>query len=143
MIKAIDNFDLKHNVKFSTYAVPMILGEVRRHFRDHQSIRVSRSMKDLAYQIMKTREKLMNDRHVEPTLKEVIEALGVKLVDVVFALDAIQEPMSLFDPIYDDGSDPVFLMDQVTGDKEPESDWVMNLALKQSLDGLNKREFSF
>lgn len=121
----------------------MILGEVRRHFRDHQPIRVSRSMKDLAYQIMKTREKLMNDRHVEPTLKEVIEALGVKLVDVVFALDAIQEPMSLFDPIYDDGSDPVFLMDQVTGDKEPESDWVMNLALKQSLDGLNKREFSF
>ncbi|GEM03508.1 RNA polymerase sigma-G factor [Halolactibacillus miurensis] len=141
LIKAIDNFDLKHNVKFSTYAVPMILGEVRRHFRDHQPIRVSRSIKDLAYQIMKTREKLMNERHVEPTLKEVSEVLGVKLVDVVFALDAIQEPMSLFDPIYDDGSDPVLLMDQVTSDKEPETDWVMNLALKQSLDGLNKREF--
>lgn len=141
LIKAIDNFDLKHNVKFSTYAVPMILGEVRRHFRDHQPIRVSRSIKDLAYQIMKTREQLINEHHVEPTLKQVSQVLGVKLVDVVFALDAIQEPMSLFDPIYDDGSDPVFLMDQVTDEKEPEKDWLTTLLLRQSLNGLNKREF--
>lgn len=140
LIKAIDNFDLKHNVKFSTYAVPMILGEIRRHFRDYQPIRVSRSIKDLAYQIMKTREALMNEEHEEPMLKRISETLGVKLVDVVFALDAIQEPMSLFDPVYDDGSDPVLLMDQVTNEKTPDHEWLTQLELSQSLNQLQQRE---
>ena len=107
MTKAIDNFDLSQNVKFSTYAVPMIIGEIRRYLRDNNPIRVSRSLRDIAYRALQVRDKLMSENSKEPTIEEIAKILDVPKEEVVFAMDAIQEPISLFEPIYHDGGDPV------------------------------------
>ena len=117
LMKAIDNFDLSQNVKFSTYAVPMIIGEIRRYLRDNNPIRVSRSLRDIAYKALQVRDQLTNRHSREPTIYEISEALNVPKEDVVFALDAIQDPVSLFEPVYQDGGDPIFVMDQLSDDK--------------------------
>ena len=117
LMKAIDNFDLSQNVKFSTYAVPMIIGEIRRYLRDNNPIRVSRSLRDIAYKALQVRDQLTNQKSREPTIYEIAEALNIPKEDVVFALDAIQDPVSLFEPIYHDGGDPIYVMDQISDDK--------------------------
>ena len=132
LIKAIDNFDLSHNVRFSTYAVPMIIGEIRRYLRDNNPIRVSRSLRDIAYQALQAREKLISKNSKEPTIYEIAEELNIPKEEVVFALEAIQEPISLFEPIFHDGGDAIFVVDQVKDDKE--------IALKEALNKLNLRE---
>ena len=118
LIKAIDNFDLSQNVKFSTYAVPMIIGEIRRYLRDNNPIRVSRSLRDMAYKALQVRDSLVNRHSREPTITEIARELKIPREEIVFALDAIQEPVSLFEPIYHDGGDPIFVMDQI-GDEKP------------------------
>ena len=140
LMKSIDNFDLSHNVKFSTYAVPMIIGEIRRYLRDNNSIRVSRSLQDIAYKAMQVREKLINKSSKEPTAKEIAEEMGVPQSEIVFALDAIQDPVSLHEPIYNDGGDPIFVMDQISDEKEKDSAWIDKLSLKEGMHQLNERE---
>jgi RNA polymerase sporulation-specific sigma factor len=140
LIKAIDNFDESHNVKFSTYAVPMIIGEVRRYLRDNNSIRVSRSVRDTAYKAIYTREKMMKQRSIEPTVNEVADEIGATAEDVAFALDAIQSPVSLYDPVYDQGGDTLYIMDQVKDKNNSEEKWVENIALKEALRSLQMRE---
>jgi RNA polymerase sporulation-specific sigma factor len=117
LIKAIDNFDLSQNVRFSTYAVPMIIGEIRRYLRDNNAVRVSRSLRDIAYKALQVREKLVSDNSAEPSVAQIAEQLNLPREEVVFALDAIQEPVSLFEPIYNDGGDPILVMDQISDDK--------------------------
>src|SRR3974377_588232 len=117
LMKAIDNFDLAQNVKFSTYAVPMIIGEIRRYLRDNNPLRVSRSLRDIAYKALQVRDALISKNSKEPTVAEIGEELKVPPEEVVFALDAIQEPISLFEPIYHDGGDPIFVMDQISDDR--------------------------
>src|SRR6056297_92399 len=133
LMKAIDNFDLSHNVKFSTYAVPMIIGEIRRYLRDNNPIRVSRSLRDTAYKALQMKESLVNKTSKEPTSKEIAEELGIPQSDIVFALDAIQDPVSLFEPIYNDGGDPIFVMDQISDDKDKDGTWVDKLSLKEGM----------
>src|SRR5690554_5045439 len=128
LIKAIDNFDLSQNVKFSTYAVPMIIGEIRRYLRDNNPIRVSRSLRDIAYKSLQVRDQLVNERSREPTVTEIAAKLDLPREDVIFALDAIQEPISLFEPIYHDGGDPIFVMDQIGDDKHPDNSWLEGIA---------------
>jgi RNA polymerase sporulation-specific sigma factor len=140
LMKAIDNFDLGQNVKFSTYAVPMIIGEIRRYLRDNNPIRVSRSLRDIAYKALHVRDSLTNQNNREPTIMEIAEVLNVPKEDVVFALDAIQDPVSLFEPIYHDGGDPIYVMDQISDDKQAEVDWVEEIALKEAMVRLNMRE---
>ncbi|WP_339062337.1 RNA polymerase sporulation sigma factor SigG [Tepidibacillus marianensis] len=140
LMKAIDNFDLSQNVKFSTYAVPMIIGEIRRYLRDNNPIRVSRSLRDIAYKALQIRDSLTNQKAGEPTIHEISVALNVPREDVVFALDAIQDPVSLFEPIYHDGGDPIYVMDQISDDKNKDVQWLEEIALKQALDHLNDRE---
>lgn len=140
LIKAIDNFDLKQNVRFSTYAVPMIIGEIRRYIRDNNSIRVSRSLRDTAYQALKIRENLAYELGREPTIDEIAQKLELPKEDVVFAMDSIQEPMSLFEPIYNDGGDPIYLMDQVGDQKNTDYRWLENILLQQAIKHLNQRE---
>ncbi|ASK63576.1 RNA polymerase sporulation sigma factor SigG [Virgibacillus phasianinus] len=140
LMKSIDNFDLGHNVKFSTYAVPMIIGEIRRYLRDNNPIRVSRSLRDIAYKALQVRESLVNKTSKEPTSKEIAEELGIPQADIVFALDAIQDPVSLFEPIYNDGGDPIFVMDQLSDDSDKDSTWVDKLSLKEGMHQLNERE---
>lgn len=140
LIKAINNFDTTLNVRFSTYAVPMIIGEIRRFLRDNNSVRVSRSIRDTAYQIMLTREKLTKQNRVEPSLEEISKDLGLKVKEVAFALDSISEPVSLFEPVYNDGNDTVRVMDQIGDSKNNQDEWVENLALKDALKKLGKRE---
>ncbi|MTI95024.1 MAG: RNA polymerase sporulation sigma factor SigG [Firmicutes bacterium] len=142
LMKAIDNFDLSQNVKFSTYAVPMIIGEIRRYLRDNNPIRVSRSLRDVAYKALQVRDELVNKNAREPTVAEIAEALQVKREEVVFALDAIQEPVSLFEPIYHDGGDPIFVMDQIGDAKQSDKIWLEEIALKEALHRLNVREKS-
>jgi RNA polymerase sporulation-specific sigma factor len=117
LMKAIDNFDLSQNVKFSTYAVPMIVGEIRRYLRDNNPIRVSRSLRDIAYKALQVRDSLTNQNLREPSIVEISQAMDVPKEDVVFALDAIQDPVSLFEPIYHDGGDPIYVMDQLSDEK--------------------------
>src|SRR5690606_16383085 len=117
LIKAIDNFDLSQNVKFSTYAVPMIIGEIRRYLRDNNPIRVSRSLRDVAYKALQVRDSLTSRYNAEPTLSQIAEEMGLSREEVVYALDAIQEPISLFEPIYHDGGDPIFVMDQISDER--------------------------
>ena len=131
LMKSIDNFDLSQNVKFSTYAVPMIIGEIRRYLRDNNPIRVSRSLRDIAYKALQVRDQLTNQYSREPTVQEIAEILDVPKEEVVFALDAIQDPVSLFEPIYHDGGDPIFVMDQISDDKQKDYQWVEELALKR------------
>jgi len=140
LMKSIDNFDLSQNVKFSTYAVPMIIGEIRRYLRDNNPIRVSRSLRDIAYKALQVRDSLTNKHSREPTVKEISEVLDVPKEDIVFALDAIQDPVSLFEPIYHDGGDPIFVMDQISDDKNKDIQWVEEIALKEAMRRLNDRE---
>lgn len=140
LMKAIDNFDLGQNVKFSTYAVPMIIGEIRRYLRDNNPIRVSRSLRDIAYKALQVRDQLTNKNLREPSINEISEAMEVPKEDVVFALDAIQDPVSLFEPIYHDGGDPIYVMDQISDEKNQDSQWVEEIAIAEALQKLNERE---
>ncbi|MFF3021546.1 RNA polymerase sporulation sigma factor SigG [Gottfriedia sp. NPDC057948] len=140
LMKSIDNFDLSQNVKFSTYAVPMIIGEIRRYLRDNNPIRVSRSLRDIAYKALQVRERLLAENSKEPTPVQIAEVLGVTHEEIVFALDAIQDPVSLFEPIYNDGGDPIFVMDQLSDDKNKDEQWVEELALREGMKRLNDRE---
>lgn len=140
LIKAIDNFDLKHNVRFSTYAVPMIIGEIRRYLRDNNSIRVSRSLRDIAYRALQARDQLVHQNSKEPTITEIADMLELSKEEVVFALEAIQEPMSLFEPIYHDSGDAIYVVDQVKDDKEADDLWVRDISLKEAITRLNNRE---
>lgn len=140
LIKAIDNFDLEQNVKFSTYAVPMIIGEIRRYLRDNNPIRVSRSLRDIAYKALQVRDSLVSRYAREPSVGEIAQELKIPREEVVFALDAIQEPISLFEPVYHDGGDPIFVMDQVKDDKEQDTNWLEDLAVREAMNKLSQRE---
>ncbi len=140
LMKALDNFDVSQNVRFSTYAVPMIIGEIRRYLRDNNTIRVSRSLRDTAYKALQARDRLAAGSGKEPTLTEIASALSLPREDVVFALEAIQDPVSLFEPLYNDGGDAVFVMDQVKDDKEADTLWLEGIALKEALGRLGDRE---
>lgn len=140
LIKAIDNFDITQNVRFSTYAVPMILGEVRRYLRDNNSIRVSRSLRDTAYKAIYAKENLMKKNLKEPTLMEIANEIGVSKEDITYALDAIQSPVSLYEPVYSDGGDPLFVMDQISDKKNLEENWVEDISLNEAMRRLPERE---
>ena len=140
LIKAIDNFNVDLDVKFSTYGVPMIVGEIRRYLRDNSALRVSRSMRDTAYKVLQAKEKYMSEHQKEPTVEEIAKILGIKREDVVFALDAIVDPVSLFDPVYSDGGDTICVMDQVKDDKNTDESWLENIALKDAIRKLTDRE---
>ena len=140
LIKAIDNFDTTLQVKFSTYAVPMIMGEIRRFLRDNSSIRVSRSIKDTAYKAIYTKESMTKKSLREPTIAEVAKEIGVTKEEIVYALDAIQNPMSLYDPVYSDGEDTLYVMDQISDKKNKEENWVEHLSLSEAMKQLNSRE---
>ena len=140
LIKAIDNFDITQPVKFSTYGVPMIIGEIRRYLRDNSAIRVSRSLRDTAYRVMQAREKLMAQSQREPTVEQLAKELDIPREEVVFALDAISEPVSLFEPIYSDSGDQVCVMDQVKDSKNTDEQWLEQIALKDAIDRLGERE---
>lgn len=140
LMKSIDNFDLGHNVRFSTYAVPMIIGEIRRYLRDNNPIRVSRSLRDLAYKALQTREKLISKTSREPTAMEISREMDIPHEDIIFALDAIQDPVSLNEPIYNDGGEPIYVMDQISDDKVKEEEWDDKLSLKEGMHLLDERE---
>ncbi|MGQ9557424.1 MAG: RNA polymerase sporulation sigma factor SigG [Desulfurispora sp.] len=140
LMKAIDNFDLSQNVKFSTYAVPMIIGEIRRYLRDNNPIRVSRSLRDVAYKALQVRDALVNKYAREPSINEIAGELKLPREEVVFALDAIQEPVSLFEPIYHDGGDPIFVMDQISDEKNHDASWLEGIAIREALSRLGERE---
>ena len=140
LIKSIDNFDLSQNVQFSTYAVPMIIGEIRRYLRDNNAIRVSRSLKDIAYRALQVKEKLTTKNNKEPTIEEISKELGISKEEVVFALDAIQDPVSLFEPVYHDDGDAIFIMDQVGDSKNLDENWISDLTIKDAIERLNDRE---
>lgn len=140
LMKAIDNFDLGQNVRFSTYAVPMIIGEIRRYLRDNNPIRVSRSLRDIAYKALQVRDQLVHRFSKEPTLSEIAAELGMPREEVVYALDAIQEPLSLFEPVYHDDGDPIYVMDQVSDEKNQDQNWLESLAIREALGKLNRRE---
>lgn len=139
LIKAIDNFNLDLDVRFSTYAVPMCIGEIRRYLRDDNPIRVSRSMRDVAYKAMQVKERLTNEKGTEPTVDEIAKELGMKTCDVVIALEAIVEPVSLYEPVYNDGGDTIYVMDQV-GDNNSDTDWIDEIMIKDELKSLDERE---
>ena len=139
LIKAIDNFNLDLDVKFSTYAVPMCIGEIRRFLRDDNPVRVSRSMRDTAYKAMQIKEKLINENQKEPTVEEIAKELGMKKSDVVLALEAIVEPVSLYEPVYSDGGDTIYVMDQV-GDSNCDTDWIDEIMIKDEINNLDSRE---
>lgn len=140
LIKAIDNFDLAQNVRFSTYAVPMIIGEIRRYLRDNNPVRVSRSLRDIAYKALQVRERLVAEKSREPSMQEIAEQLSLPHEEVVFALDAIQEPVSLFEPIYNDGGDPILVMDQISDEKSTDDLWLEEISIKEALKRLGERE---
>lgn len=140
LMKSIDNFDPNLGVKFSTYAVPMIIGEVRRYLRDNSSYRIPRSLRDIAYKAIHAKEELSRKLLHEPTLEEISAACGLSKEDIVYALDAIQTPLSLFDPIYTDGGDTLYVMDQIADKKNKEEKWVEDLALSNALAKLNERD---
>lgn len=141
LIKAIDNFDCSLNVKFSTYAVPMIIGEIRRYLRDSNSIRVSRSLKDTAYKAIYAKENLTRKNAQEPTISEIAAEIGIAKEDIVYALDAIQSPMSLYEPIYTDGGDTLYVMDQISDKKNKEELWIEHISLSEAMKKLSKREY--
>ena len=142
LMKAIDNFDRTLDVKFSTYAVPMILGEVRRYLRDNNSIRVSRSLRDTAYKAIYAREQLLKTMDRDPTIEEISKEINLPEEDIIYALDAIATPVSLFEPVYQDGNDALFLMDQVCDKKSREESWVEHLALQDAMNQLTSREYN-
>ena len=140
LMKAIDNFDLSQNVKFSTYAVPMIIGEIRRYLRDNNSIRVSRSLRDIAYKALLVRDKLVKENNKEPNISQIAKELNIPREDVVFALDAIQDPVSLFEPIYHDGGDAIYVMDQISDSKNTDENWLENICINEAMKKLSDRE---
>ena len=140
LIKAIDNFDMNQQVKFSTYAVPMIIGEIRRYLRDNNAIRVSRSMRDTAYKALNAKERLMAQSQSEPTVEQIAAEVGVSREEIVVALEAIVEPVSLFEPIYNDSGDTLYVMDQVCDKCDTDSSWVEEISLKQAIRALSDRE---
>ena len=140
LIKAIDNFDLSQNVQFSTYAVPMIIGEVKRYLRDNNSIRVSRSVRDLAYKVIQYKEKYIKENGKEPKIEEVAKELDVTKEDVAFSLDAIQDPVSLQEPIYNDGAESIYIMDQVKDSKNTDELWAEKITIKGAMEKLNEKE---
>ena len=140
LIKAIDNFDTTLQVKFSTYAVPMIIGEIRRYMRDNNSIRVSRSLRDTAYKAIYAKENYMKKNQKEPTVQEIAEEIGISKEDIVFALDAIQVPMSLQEPVYNDGGDALYVMDQLSDQTNKEEQWIEDLSLEEAMKHLGERE---
>lgn len=139
LIKAIDNFSLDFGVKFSTYAVPMILGELKRFLRDGSQIRVSRSLRDIAYKAMKAKEKLIGEMNREPTIEEIAKEVGVKREEVVIALEAISEPISLYEPVFSDSGDTIYVLDQI-GDNNDDTNWLNEIALKEAITNLGDRE---
>lgn len=139
LIKAIDNFDINQNVRFSTYAVPMIIGEIRRFLRDNSMVRVSRSIKDMAYHAMKAKETLQAEKSEEPTVSEIAEYLNADRLDVVIALESITAPMSLYEPVFSDNGDSLYVLDQI-GDRNEEGNWLDEISLKEILKSLNERE---
>ena len=140
LIKALDKFDTRHDVKFSTYAVPMIIGELRRYLRDNNSIRVSRSLRDTAYKALSARERLTAVNQKEPSIMEIANELSMSREDVVLALDSIQEPMSLFEPVFHDEGDAIYVMDQVKDTKNTDTRWIENLSLSEAMNKLTERE---
>ena len=140
LMKAIDNFDLTIGVRFSTYAVPMIIGEIRRYLRDNNPIRVSRSLRDTAYKALKARDNLVYKNGRDPTVGEIAREMEAREEDVVFALEAIQDPISLYDPVFQDGGDAIYVLDQVKDDRVSENDWVRTLSIKQAIAQLGQRE---
>lgn len=140
LIKAIDNFNTELNVQFSTYAVPMIIGEIRRYLRDNNSVRVSRSLRDIAYKALCVRERLINTTNREPTIEEIAKEIDIPPEDVTTALDAIQEPISLFEPVYHDGGDAVYVMDQVSDKKNIDEVWIEKISLREAMKKLSDRE---
>ena len=140
LLKAIDNFDISQNVRFSTYGVPMIIGEIRRYLRDNSAIRVSRSMRDTAYRVLQAREKLQREQQREPTVEQIARELDIPREEVVFAMDAVCDPVSLFEPIYSDSGDAVCVMDQVRDCRNTDEDWLEQIALKEAMSCLSARE---
>ena len=140
LIKAIDNFDTTLNVKFSTYAVPMIIGEIRRYLRDNNSIRVSRSLRDIAYKAIYAKERIVKEELKEPTIDEIAREIGIEKEMIVYALDAIQNPVSLFEPVYTEGGDALYVMDQISDKKNREDHWVEELSLREAMNRLGERE---
>lgn len=140
LIKAINNFNTDLDVKFSTYAVPMIIGEIRRYMRDNNSIRVSRSLRDTAYKAIYAKENYIKQHLKEPTVQEIAEEIGISKEDIVFALDAIQAPMSLQEPVYNDGGDALYVMDQISDKKNKEEKWIEDLSLEAAMEHLGERE---
>ena len=140
LMKAVDKFDLSLNLAFSTYAVPMIIGEIRRYLRDNNSIRVSRSLRDIAYRAIYAKETYMKTNLREPTIAEIASEIGINKEMIVYAMDAIQNPVSLFEPVYTEGGDTLYVMDQISDKKNKEETWVENLSLREAINRLNKRE---
>jgi len=140
LLKSIDNFDLSHNVRFSTYAVPMILGEIRRYLRDNNALRISRSLKDTAYKALKLKEEITNKEGKEPSMERIAKELDMPIFDVLNALDAMREPVSIFEPIYNDGGDTIYLFDQIEDKKDSSRDWDIKIALEKALKNLKERE---
>ncbi len=139
LIKAIDNFDISHEVRFSTYAVPMIIGEIRRYLRDYNPIRVSRSLRDTAYHAMQIKERIQNEFGRDATIEEIAKEMGIEPANVIIALEAIVEPISLYEPVYSDGGDTIYVMDQV-GSSESDNDWLYEIAIKEAINKLGDRE---
>lgn len=140
LIKAIDNFDLSYNLKLSTYACPLIIGEIKRYIRDNNSLRVSRSIKDMAYQILKYKDDYIKTNGVEPNTKEIADALEIEEYQIPFALDSLKEPMSIFEPIYNDGGDTIYLLDQIADKKESNQDKDMLISLRRAINKIKERE---
>lgn len=140
LIKAIDNFDINQDVQFSTYGVPMIIGEIRRYLRDNNSIRVSRSVRDLAYKVIQYKEKFNKEKGREPTINEIAKELSVSKEEIAFSLDAIQDPVSLQEPVYNDGSESIYIMDQVKDSKNSDENWAENMTIAEALKRLNDKE---
>lgn len=140
LIKAIDNFDITQGVQFSTYAVPMVIGEIKRYLRDNNSIRVSRSVRDLAYKTMQFKEKYTKEKGEEPTISKIAKELGVEEEEISLSLDAIQDPVSLQEPVFNDGQESIFIMDQVKDTKNTDESWTENMTIKQAMEKLNEKE---
>ena len=140
LIKAIDNFNTELDVKFSTYAVPMIIGEIRRYLRDYNSIRVSRSLRDIAYKAIYAKEHYLKEHLKEPTIDEIAKEIHIEKEMIVYALDAIQNPVSLYEPVYTEGGDTLYLMDQISDRKNREENWIENLSLQNAMERLGSRE---
>ena len=140
LIKAIDNFDITQGVQFSTYAVPMVIGEIKRYLRDNNSIRVSRSVRDLAYKTMQFKEKYTKEKGEEPTISQIAKELGVEEEEISLSLDAIQDPVSLQEPVFNDGQESIFIMDQVKDTKNTDESWTENMTIKQAMEKLSEKE---